>query len=90
LFFVYCARDQQSRGNSRQLEPAPDLEKIKAKLPAINFADDEINPPQPRILEREMPRVKNGNFMIVPATEKTNGHLTAGRAEVPDTVVFAV
>lgn len=67
---------------SKDYDPAPDLERIKAKLLAINFADDEINPPQLRILDREMPRVKNGTFVIVPASEKTNGHLTAGRAEV--------
>jgi homoserine O-acetyltransferase/O-succinyltransferase len=66
---------------SSDYDPAPELEKIRAKLLAINFADDEINPPQLRILEREMPRVKNGRFVIVPATEKTNGHLTAGHAE---------
>jgi homoserine O-acetyltransferase len=66
---------------SKDYDPEPDLERIRAKLLAINFADDEINPPQLGILEREMPRVKNGSFVIVPATEKTNGHLTAGRAE---------
>jgi homoserine O-acetyltransferase/O-succinyltransferase len=32
-------------------DPEPDLKKIKAKLLAINFADDEINPPQLRILD---------------------------------------
>ena len=27
-------------------DPSPDLEKIKARLLAINFADDEVNPPE--------------------------------------------
>lgn len=67
---------------SKDYDPAPALETIKAKLLAINFADDEINPPQLHILEREMPRVKNGRFVTIPASEKTNGHLTAERAEL--------
>ena len=67
---------------SSDYNPEPELEKIKAKLLAINFADDEINPPQLQIFEREMPRVKNGRFVIVPATDKSNGHLNFGRPEL--------
>jgi homoserine O-acetyltransferase/O-succinyltransferase len=67
---------------SSDYNPQPELEKIKAKLLAINFADDEVNPPQLRIFEREMPRVKNGRFVIVPATDGSNGHLNFGRPEL--------
>ena len=49
----------------------PELEKIHANLLAINFADDEINPPELHTYDHEMPRVKNGRFLIVPASDKT-------------------
>ncbi len=59
---------------SSDYNPQPNLEKIEAKLLAVNFADDEINPPELHVFEREMPRVKNGRYIIVPASEKTYGH----------------
>ncbi len=42
---------------SRDYDPGPDLEKIRAPLLAINSADDLINPPELGILEREIKRV---------------------------------
>ena len=59
---------------SSDYNPQPELDKIKARVLAINFADDEINPPQLHILEREMPRVKDAQYIVVPATENTYGH----------------
>jgi len=56
--------------------PEPDLEKIQAPLIAINFADDLINPPELRILERDIKRVKHGTAIVMPATERTRGHGT--------------
>src|SRR5260370_9551887 len=38
--------------SSRNYNPAPDLEKIKAPLFAINSADDQGNPPELGILQR--------------------------------------
>src|SRR5215471_1022947 len=66
--------------SSYDYNPAPELEKIKAKVLAVNFADDELNPPELGIMEREMPRVKNGRFVTVPAGTNTRGHqsLTQG------------
>ena len=61
---------------SRSYNPAPDLEKITARLLAIEFADDQINSPEFGALEREMPRVKNGRYIIVPADSTTNGEWT--------------
>jgi homoserine O-acetyltransferase len=66
---------------SEDYNPGPELEKIRARLLAINFADDEINPPELRTYDREMPRVKNGRFIIVPASDKTIGHSTTGHPE---------
>ena len=66
--------------SSRDYNPAPGLEKIKAVLLAINSADDERNPPEPPLLQREIKRVKNGRAMIIPASEQTIGHSTTGNA----------
>jgi homoserine O-acetyltransferase len=61
---------------SRDYDPALGLEKIKAPLLAINFADDLINPPELGILEREIKRVKHGKAITIPRSEQTRGHGT--------------
>jgi len=62
--------------SSRDYDPSPDLERIEAPLLAINSADDEVNPPELGILERLMPRVKRGRYVLLPITEATRGHGT--------------
>ena len=42
----------------------------------INSADDFINPPELGIAEREIKRVKNGRFVLLPASSQTHGHGT--------------
>jgi homoserine O-acetyltransferase len=59
---------------SRDYDPGQNLEKIRAPLVAINFADDLINPPELGILEREIKRVAHGRAVVVPFSEKTRGH----------------
>ena len=61
---------------SRSYNPAPQLDRIKASLMAINSADDEINPPELGILEKEIREVKRGRFVLLPITEETRGHST--------------
>ena len=61
---------------SRDYDPSADLEKIEAPLLQINSADDFINPPELGIAEREIKRVKNGRFILLPASEQTHGHGT--------------
>jgi homoserine O-acetyltransferase len=61
---------------SRDYNPAPLLGKIDAPLLAINSADDQINPPELGIMEREIKRVKRGRFVLIPISEKTRGHGT--------------
>jgi homoserine O-acetyltransferase len=61
---------------SRNYNPDPDLEKIKAKVLYINSADDLINPPELGIAEREIKRVKDGKFILLPITDQTRGHGT--------------
>jgi homoserine O-acetyltransferase len=61
---------------SREYNPAPKLETIKAPLLAINSADDFINPPELGVIEREIKRVKRGRFILLPITAQTRGHGT--------------
>jgi homoserine O-acetyltransferase len=67
---------------SRGYNPVPKLENIKARLLAINSADDERNPPELGILEREIKRVKNGRYVLIPGSEETRGHGTTGMAKL--------
>jgi homoserine O-acetyltransferase/O-succinyltransferase len=67
--------------SSRDYNPAPGLERISAALLAINAADDERNPPETGIMERELKRVKNGKLHLIPASEETRGHGTTGMAK---------
>jgi homoserine O-acetyltransferase/O-succinyltransferase len=65
---------------SRDYNPSPGLERIQAALLAINSADDERNPPELGIMERELRRVKSGRMYLIPASDETRGHGTTGLA----------
>ena len=64
------------RDASRTYDPSPKLESIVVPLVHVNSADDFINPPELGIAEREIRRVKQGRFVLIPASEKTHGHGT--------------
>jgi homoserine O-acetyltransferase len=66
--------------SSRDYNPSPGLERIQAVLLAINSADDERNPPELGVMDREIKRVKNGRVFLIPGSEDTSGHGTTGRA----------
>jgi len=61
---------------SRDYNPDPRLEIIRAPLLAVNSADDQINPPELGILEREIKRVPHGRFVLIPISDQTRGHGT--------------
>jgi len=61
---------------SRNYDPSPDLEKIKARVLAINSADDFVNPPELGIVEPLVARVKTAKFILLPITDQTRGHGT--------------
>jgi homoserine O-acetyltransferase len=61
---------------SRDYDPSPQLESIKAPLLAVNSADDFVNPPELGIMEREIKRVKHGRFVLIPISDQTRGHGT--------------
>jgi homoserine O-acetyltransferase len=61
---------------SRDYDPQPTLGTIKAPLLAINSADDQINPPELRILEREITHIPHGRAVVIPISDATHGHGT--------------
>ena len=61
---------------SRTYDPSPKLDAVKAKVLAINFSDDLVNPPELGLMEALMPRVKGARFVLWPITEETRGHGT--------------
>jgi homoserine O-acetyltransferase len=67
-------------GAARDYDPSPGLETIKARVLAINAADDERNPAELGILAREIKRVKNGTYFEIPASAETIGHGTSNEA----------
>jgi homoserine O-acetyltransferase len=62
--------------SSRNYNPEPNLDKIKVPLFAINSADDQVNPPELGILEREIKNVPHGRFILIPISDQTRGHGT--------------
>jgi len=66
--------------SSRNYDPSPNLEKIVAPVMYINSADDFINPPELGIADREIKRIKNGKFVLLPITDETRGHGTHTKA----------
>ncbi|MGB8323855.1 MAG: alpha/beta fold hydrolase [Candidatus Acidiferrum sp.] len=61
---------------SRDYDPSEKLETIQAPVMYINSGDDFINPPELGVAEKEIKRVKNGKFVLLPASEQTHGHGT--------------
>jgi homoserine O-acetyltransferase len=61
---------------SRNYDPSPQLEKIMVPVMWVNSADDFINPPELGIAERQIKRIRNGKFVLLPASEQTHGHGT--------------
>jgi len=67
--------------SSRNYDPSAKLETIRAQVMDINSGDDFINPPELGIAEKEIKRVKNGRYILLPASEQTFGHGTHTHAE---------
>jgi homoserine O-acetyltransferase len=67
---------------SRNYDPSTQLGKIKAQVMYINSGDDFINPPELGIAEREIKKVQNAKFVLIPASENTHGHGTHTWAEL--------
>jgi homoserine O-acetyltransferase len=62
--------------SSRNYNPEPQLDKIMVPLTAVNSADDQINPPELKIIDQDILRVKQGKLVLLPITDATRGHGT--------------
>ena len=65
---------------SADYDPSALLGRIEAPLLAINAADDERNPPELGIMERELARIGNATLLLIPASAQTRGHATTALA----------
>jgi homoserine O-acetyltransferase/O-succinyltransferase len=63
-------------------DPSKELTKIQARLLAINFADDVLNPPELGVLDPAIAKIPNARHVIVPAGPETHGHYTYFRAAI--------
>jgi homoserine O-acetyltransferase/O-succinyltransferase len=63
---------------SRNYNPEPNLERIRARVFAINAEDDFINTTDQATMEALMKRVKRGRFVLLPETAGTHGHSSGG------------
>jgi homoserine O-acetyltransferase len=61
---------------SRNYNPWPSLEAIKAPMLWINSGDDFINPANYGITELAMKRLPHTKFILIPASPETKGHGT--------------
>jgi homoserine O-acetyltransferase/O-succinyltransferase len=61
-------------------DPTPFLEGIKARLLAINFADDAINPPELGVVEPAIARIPGAHYLLVSAGPQSQGHYSSMRA----------
>ena len=55
-------------------DPEPNLDKIKARLLAVNFADDMANALELGLVERAVAKIPSARSVIVPASDKSHGH----------------
>ena len=68
--------------SSADFDASAGLERIEAAVLAINASDDERNPPELGVMEREMKRVKNGCYLLLKGGPDTAGHGTTGMARL--------
>ena len=65
---------------SRDYDPSRGLERIRAAVTAVNFEDDERNPAELGVMEREIKRVARGKYVLVPESDRTRGHASVNAA----------
>ncbi len=66
--------------SSADYDAAPGLNRITARLLAINSADDERNPPETGLMAAALKHVKGGALFLIPASAETRGHGTTAMA----------
>jgi homoserine O-acetyltransferase len=68
--------------SSFSYNPEPELSKIKTKLFALNFSDDEFNPDRLQVLETLVPKLKQGRYVVQEGTPSSPGHFTMTRPDL--------
>ncbi len=61
---------------ARDYDPSEGLERIVAPVLAINSADDERNPVETGVMERQLKRLPKARLFLIPASAQTLGHGT--------------
>jgi len=67
---------------SMDYDPSGELEKISARVLAINFEDDELNPPRLGLMEPALARIPNARYVLIPAGPDTFGHTSNQHARL--------
>ncbi|WP_426956364.1 alpha/beta fold hydrolase [Muricoccus radiodurans] len=65
---------------SRDYDPEPHLGRVRARVLAINAADDERNPPETGVTEAAIARIPGARLVVIPPGPQTRGHATTGNA----------
>lgn len=65
---------------ARNYDPAPRLGAIRARVLAVNSADDERNPAELGVTAAAVKRLKDARYLEIPASTETRGHGTTGSA----------
>lgn len=65
---------------SRDYDPSPLLGRVEAHVLAINSTDDERNPPELGVMERELAKVRHARMLWVQGGPDTAGHGTTAQA----------
>ncbi len=68
--------------SSFDYDPGPRLGTIKARLLAINFADDALNPVELGVMEPAIRQIPGARLVLVPASPETHGHQSLRFAEL--------
>ncbi|MEI5998157.1 alpha/beta fold hydrolase [Paraburkholderia bengalensis] len=68
--------------SSFDYDPEPGLSRIKTRLYALNFSDDEFNPDTLQVLERLVPTLQRGRYTVQQGTPSSPGHFTMTRPDL--------
>jgi homoserine O-acetyltransferase len=63
-------------------DPEPGLTSIKARVLAVNFADDELNPVELEVFEKLVKTVPHGEAVTLPTSAQSNGHFSLLQASI--------
>ncbi len=68
--------------SSWDYDPGPSLGNIKARLLALNFADDMVNAAELGVVEEAIAKIPNARSVVMPATAQSYGHFNSIHPEV--------